>query len=482
MVRIFSFDRMIRRLQNRIAESRTALPVTLVYMATFMVIQVLLGHDTWLQMALLAISSILMAELNNANALIRIYSRMVSCSFIVMTTAANFLLSSADAEWAQMGLIVFFIFLLHAYQNDSATGWVFYAFAALSLSSIPFVYVLYLLPVLWIVLAMNIMALSPRTFLASLVGLMIPYWFIGAYAVVFQRLDWLAVHFRALAHPGPLLDLAVLNDHQVVTFYFLLILAAVGKYPFPALFLSGPKDPHAHALRDVHLSECLLSGFDAAVPCSLRWFPGLGNRCRRASDRSFSGINAFAAEQYCLFCHHCRRTVVDSFQPLIILLSPYYIYRRQKTMMDTLTLLLQHYGYWGMLLAAFLAGSFFPFSSEAVMLGLLAAGLHPIPLVVYGTIGNVAGSLFNYAVGRMGRLEWIERYLHVKKRDIDKAQHFMAGHGAWMGFFAFLPIIGSAITIALGLMRANFLISLLSITVGKLLRYVVLVAGVTAVF
>lgn len=151
-------------------------------------------------------------------------------------------------------------------------------------------------------------------------------------------------------------------------------------------------------------------------------------------------------------------------------------------MTDTLTLLLQQYGYWGMLLAAFLAGSFFPFSSEAVMLGLLAAGLHPIPLVVYGTIGNVAGSLFNYAVGRMGRLEWIEHYLHVKKRDIDKAQHFMAGHGAWMGFFAFLPIIGSAITIALGLMRANFIISWISITIGKLLRYVILMASVTAIF
>ncbi len=151
-------------------------------------------------------------------------------------------------------------------------------------------------------------------------------------------------------------------------------------------------------------------------------------------------------------------------------------------MTDTLTLLLQQYGYWGMLLAAFLAGSFFPFSSEAVMLGLLAAGLHPIPLVVYGTIGNVAGSLFNYGVGRMGRLEWIERYLRVKRRDIDKAQRFMAGHGAWMGFFAFLPIIGSAITIALGLMRANFFISMLSITIGKVLRYVILMASVTAVF
>ena len=64
--------------------------------------------------------------------------------------------------------------------------------------------------------------------------------------------------------------------------------------------------------------------------------------------------------------------------------------------MDVLTHLLLDYGYWGMLVAAFLAGSFFPFSSEAIMLALLAAGLHPLPLVIYGTIGNVAGSMFNY--------------------------------------------------------------------------------------
>jgi len=142
-----------------------------------------------------------------------------------------------------------------------------------------------------------------------------------------------------------------------------------------------------------------------------------------------------------------------------------------------LTSLLIDYGYWGMLVAAFLAGSFFPFSSEAVMLALLAAGLEPWPLVAYGTAGNVAGSVFNYAVGRMGRLEWIERYLHVGQRKLDRAQRFMAGHGAWMGFFAFLPLLGSAITILLGLMRANIPISLASITAGKLLRYLILVYG-----
>ncbi|MBQ1588915.1 MAG: DedA family protein, partial [Prevotella sp.] len=123
------------------------------------------------------------------------------------------------------------------------------------------------------------------------------------------------------------------------------------------------------------------------------------------------------------------------------------------------------------------AGSFFPFSSEAVMFGLMAAGLDPFTLAIYGTIGNVLGSLVNYGIGRMGKMEWIERYLHVSKKDLDKAERFMAGRGAWMGFFAFVPIIGSAITIALGLMRANLLITTISITLGKIVRYAILIWG-----
>ena len=150
--------------------------------------------------------------------------------------------------------------------------------------------------------------------------------------------------------------------------------------------------------------------------------------------------------------------------------------------MDVIISLLISYGYWGMLLTAFVAGSFFPFSSEAVMTGLLAAGLDPWLLIVYGTIGNVAGGMFNYFVGRMGKLEWIEKYLHVKQKDLDKATRFMGGRGAWMGFFAFLPILGSAITVTLGFMRANIAISFVSIAIGKFLRYWLLVYGTEWLF
>lgn len=130
-----------------------------------------------------------------------------------------------------------------------------------------------------------------------------------------------------------------------------------------------------------------------------------------------------------------------------------------------------------MLLSAFLAGSVFPFSSEAVILTLLAAGLDPLPLIIYGSIGNVAGSMFNYSVGRMGKTEWFERYLHISNKNMNRAKRFMGDRGAIMGFFAFIPIIGSAITVLLGLMRSNIFLSIASITIGKVLRYVLLVYG-----
>ena len=146
--------------------------------------------------------------------------------------------------------------------------------------------------------------------------------------------------------------------------------------------------------------------------------------------------------------------------------------------MDALIQLLTEYGYLGMLAAAFLAGSFFPFSSELVMVGLMAAGLDPFLLVVYGTVGNVLGSVFNYGVGYMGRMDWIEKYLHLRKEKLERTRQFLAGRGAWMGILAFLPILGSVVTIVLGLMRANMTITFISITIGKFLRYLLLVYGV----
>ena len=137
--------------------------------------------------------------------------------------------------------------------------------------------------------------------------------------------------------------------------------------------------------------------------------------------------------------------------------------------------LLESWGYWGMFVAAFIAGSVFPFSSEAVLTALLLAGLDPWYLFIAATVGNAGGSLFNYTVGTLGKMEWIEKYLHVTREKIARAQRWMERYGAWIGLFCSLPILGSVIAVTLGYMRANPWLSTFTIFVGKAFRYAVLI-------
>ncbi|HIW52915.1 MAG TPA: VTT domain-containing protein [Candidatus Alistipes excrementipullorum] len=132
------------------------------------------------------------------------------------------------------------------------------------------------------------------------------------------------------------------------------------------------------------------------------------------------------------------------------------------------------WGYVGIFLSAFLAGSVLPFSSELVLVALVQAGLSPVWGVVWATAGNTLGGMTCYGIGRLGKTEWIERYLRISREHIDKATRFLAGKGALMAFFVALPYIGDAIAVVLGLMRSNVWVTTLSMFLGKLLRYVAL--------
>ncbi|MCD8282299.1 MAG: DedA family protein [Prevotella sp.] len=147
--------------------------------------------------------------------------------------------------------------------------------------------------------------------------------------------------------------------------------------------------------------------------------------------------------------------------------------------MQFLTDWLTSYGNEGMLVAAFLAGSVVPFSSEMVMVALFAAGADPYQLVLYGTLGNSLGSMTNYVLGSFGCLDWLEKWFHIRPEQLRKAEKFAAGKGALTGFFCFLPVLGSALAVALGLAKANIPLTFLSITAGKFIRYWLLVFGVS---
>lgn len=142
--------------------------------------------------------------------------------------------------------------------------------------------------------------------------------------------------------------------------------------------------------------------------------------------------------------------------------------------MDSLNDFFINYGYFGMGLASFLAGTFFPFSSETVMAALLlASDMDPVLTVASASIGNVLGSMVNYAIGRMCKPETVNRLFKIKPSRMERAQKYVGRYGSWMGFFAFLPILGTAISLALGFLRANVWGTLLFTFIGKVARYVI---------
>lgn len=150
--------------------------------------------------------------------------------------------------------------------------------------------------------------------------------------------------------------------------------------------------------------------------------------------------------------------------------------------MDSLNEFFINYGYWGMALAAFLAGTFIPFSSEAVMGALLVSStMDPVITVLSGTAGNVAGSMVNYYIGTFGSVETISKWLKVKEKRLNQAKVYVDKYGYWMGLLAWLPILGTAISIALGILRANLLGVFLTTLAGKLIRYAIVASSVLAI-
>ena len=145
--------------------------------------------------------------------------------------------------------------------------------------------------------------------------------------------------------------------------------------------------------------------------------------------------------------------------------------------MDIFLQLLTDWGYFGMFLSAFLAGTILPFSSEAVLLACVGLGLDPVWSTIATTAGNVLGGLTCYWIGHLGKMEWIEKYLGVTPKQMERATRFIHGRGAWMALFSFLPVVRDAILIVLGLMRAHIGIVTISMSIGKLARYAILVAA-----
>ncbi len=137
------------------------------------------------------------------------------------------------------------------------------------------------------------------------------------------------------------------------------------------------------------------------------------------------------------------------------------------------------FGYWGLLLASFLSATVVPFSSEAVLAGMLMAGGDPVLSIAIATFGNTLGGMSTFWLGHLGKWEWIERYLRIPREKVEQWHPRIERYGSFFAILSFVPVIGDAIPLALGFFRANIWLTCLWMTVGKLGRYMAIYGGVS---
>ncbi len=131
------------------------------------------------------------------------------------------------------------------------------------------------------------------------------------------------------------------------------------------------------------------------------------------------------------------------------------------------------YGLWGLLVASFLAATLIPFSSDALLLLMVANGFTPIDCIVVATLGNWLGGMSSYFLGYMGKWSWIEKYLRIERQKIERWHNKLEKRGAIFAFFSWLPFVGDIFAVGLGILRTNYIVVATAMLIGKFLRYVI---------
>ena len=121
---------------------------------------------------------------------------------------------------------------------------------------------------------------------------------------------------------------------------------------------------------------------------------------------------------------------------------------------------LESLGLLGLFIGTFLAATIVPISSSALYIAVLVATKNPVACLIVGTLGNWLGSVSTYWIGRIGK--WLEQ----QKEKVDR-------YGIWLALFAWVPIVGDLITLALGFYKARPFGTMVLLLVGKFLRFLV---------
>jgi membrane protein YqaA with SNARE-associated domain len=133
-------------------------------------------------------------------------------------------------------------------------------------------------------------------------------------------------------------------------------------------------------------------------------------------------------------------------------------------------------------LSAFGAATIVPFYSEIAYIGMLEQEFSPLWVWLVATAGNSLGAAVNWILGRFLTRFETRRWFPFKPDSLHRGQKWFQKYGVWSLLFAWLPIVGDALTFIAGVMRVRFELFFILTAIGKGARYAVVYLIYTGFF
>lgn len=218
-------------LRNNIVTGSLTLPIAMVVTVVLWMMPDFSNLRLWGGLGMTCLTAYLVMELNNRNSLLRIRSRLMSTTFLLLMLACPQLHEFSPFMLVVLCLVCCQFLLFGSYQEMHAEGRIFHAFLFLGLASIVFPPILFLCVAAWGSMIFQLRSFTWRTFVAGILGVMVTYWFQAAWAVWRNQLDTAFLYLEPWFMPR-LPDYSTLTLPQLVTTGTLVFFAFIAVVHF----------------------------------------------------------------------------------------------------------------------------------------------------------------------------------------------------------------------------------------------------------
>lgn len=192
-----------RRFQNRVVESVFTLPISAVFAALMWWFQGGFSKANMLGLLFCALTAYIILETNNANALIRVRTRLLSSLWLISVACMGFLHTAIEPLFVTLCLSLSYSQLCRTYQRYDAAVQAFHANLLLSVASLVFPPMLLLSVLYGVYFSVYMRCVNLRLVMASLLALLLPYWFWSGWCV--WQLDFVPL----LSHLSAVVDFRI---------------------------------------------------------------------------------------------------------------------------------------------------------------------------------------------------------------------------------------------------------------------------------